>query len=245
MTAHRPGLSPEALGASLSVWKNLLLDLFFPRRCIECGDEGAFLCGRCNAQLQRLEAPRCSQCGLPLPTEAVCRACQELPLCLDSIRSLYAYQGSLRELLIQFKYRGVRAIGAELAVALGDYLTANPLTVDVIVPVPLYPSRRRERGYNQAEVLAQKLGQQLRLPAVPDALARVRSTPPQARLGSRDERRQNVAGAFLAEPDAVSEKRVLLIDDVCTTGATLSACGEALRAAGATAVRGLTVAREL
>jgi ComF family protein len=242
---QKPGSRIGPLGNAVAWWIGPLLDLFFPKRCAGCGREGAFLCGQCIALLEPLEPPWCATCGLPLPQGAPCRSCQETPLSLEGIRSLYAYQHPLREALLQFKYHGVRAVGAELAVVLARYVTAYALPADLLVPVPLFSDRRRQRGYNQAEVLAEELSRRAPLPCVPKALRRVRHTPPQARLASRAERFANVAGAFAADQHTVLGKRVLLIDDVCTTGATLSACGAALRTAGAATVWGLTVAREL
>ena len=115
---------------------------------------------------------------------------------------------------------------------------------DALVPVPLHPRRLRERGYNQAELLAQQMGRRLGVPVAARSLVRVRNTPAQARSENRETRRANVAAAFRAK-DAFDGRRVLLVDDVCTTGATLEACAAALREAGAQEVWGVTLAREL
>jgi ComF family protein len=114
----------------------------------------------------------------------------------------------------------------------------------MIVPVPLHPWRFWRRGYNQAALLAGELGRRVGLPVDEAALRRVRATSSQMRLGAAD-RRRNVKGAFTCRPDRVQDKRVLLMDDVCTTGATLEACSDALRAGGATGVWALTLARAL
>jgi ComF family protein len=118
------------------------------------------------------------------------------------------------------------------------------LRFDAILPVPLHPKRQAERGYNQSALLARRLGRVVALPVREDVLRRVRSTPPQVGL-DRAKRRENVAGAFACPPDhpALVGKTLLLVDDVCTVGATLAACAEALRAAGAREVWALTVAR--
>jgi ComF family protein len=135
-------------------------------------------------------------------------------------------------------------VATPLAQLLSDFLDSHPLKGDVIVPVPLHRKRLRQRGYNQASLLAKELSVLGSLPVAEDALIRVRDAIPQARARSALERRQNVKGAFACR-QGLEGKQVLLIDDVCTTGATLDACATALKAAGAGSVWGLTVAREI
>lgn len=232
-----------AVGELLASWSDRLFDLFFPPRCVGCGREGRFLCSSCVDRTPGIPTPWCPRCGQHLMAGANCQSCATYPLSLEGIRSAYAYAPPLIEAITQFKYHGVRAMGVEMGELLGRFLTLHPLPVDMIVPVPLHPSRRRERGYNQAELLCVALGRRLVLPVAPEALRRVRNTLPQARMDSTEERRLNVAGAFAPGEEPVEGKRVLLVDDVCTTGATLGACGDALNAAGAAAVWGLTLAR--
>ncbi|MBI2886159.1 MAG: ComF family protein [Chloroflexi bacterium] len=224
-------------------WKDRLLGFFFPRRCLGCGREGRYLCAGCLAASPVVAPPWCPRCGLHLPAGQECRSCQRFPLRVASVLSAYAYRSPVREAIIQLKYHGVRTIGLELAELLARCLEEHSAPVDLLVPVPMHPARRRERGYNQAEVLGEALSRLLGLPLASGALQRVRPTPAQARL-TREERWQNLAGAFAAGPTSVADRRVLLVDDVCTTGATLSACADALETAGATSVWGLTVARE-
>jgi len=131
-----------------------------------------------------------------------------------------------------------------LSQLLAKYLSSHPLKGEVLVPVPLYPKRLRERGYNQASLLAKELGRLVGLPTVEDTLIRVKDAVPQARTRSAIERRQNVQDAFACN-QRLEGRQILLIDDVCTTGATLDACASALKAAGAGSVWGLTVAREM
>jgi ComF family protein len=126
-----------------------------------------------------------------------------------------------------------------------DYLDISPLPVDVLVPVPLHRRRLRERGYNQSALLARELGKLTALPVVSDCLVRIRSAAPQARAATAAERRSNVAGAFTCCDARLEGRRVLLIDDVATTGATLNACAGALKAAGTVSVWALVLAREL
>jgi len=152
------------------------------------------------------------------------------------------FDGRLRHAIHTFKYRRVAALADPLGDALARFWMQSPVLADVIVPVPLYPDRQRERGYNQAALLAHRLGRAAGLPVRPNALRRVRATAAQMSLNASD-RKANVAGAFQCEDAAVRGAAVLLIDDVCTTGATLDACAVALMSAGAVVVRGLTLAR--
>jgi ComF family protein len=145
----------------------------------------------------------------------------------------------------RLKYHQERHLAASLAELLLEALRARPLAVDAVVPVPLDPGRQRARGYNQATLLAAPVAASLDRPLVSDWLARTRATRPQVRLTAR-ERRANVRGAFACpDPAAVVGQRLLLVDDVMTTGATLEAGAEALMAAGAAGVWGLVVARDL
>jgi len=151
----------------------------------------------------------------------------------------------MREAIHQLKYQNLRALAVPLAGMLREYLMASPLDVDVLVPVPLHRKRLRERGYNQARLLAQELGKLRNLPVADDVLVRRRHTPPQARTATVEERRQNIADAFACRDHSLRDRHVLLLDDVATSGATLDACAKALKASGATAVWGLVMAREI
>jgi ComF family protein len=127
---------------------------------------------------------------------------------------------------------------------LGDYLANNPIPGEVLVPVPLHPKRLRERGYNQCYLLSIELGKLVGLPVMADYIARQRYAPPQTRATSASQRRDNVASAFTCRGD-LQNKKIILIDDVATSGATLDACAAALKSAGASSVWGLTLAREV
>lgn len=142
------------------------------------------------------------------------------------------------------KYGNLRAIAAPLASLIAEYVESSLLDADVLVPVPLHPRRLRERGYNQSALLANGLAKLIGLPVDETSLRRVKFVLPQARTGSVEERRTNVAGVF-ACTGGVKGKRVVLIDDVSTSGATLNSCASALKSAGASAVWGLTLAREI
>jgi ComF family protein len=127
---------------------------------------------------------------------------------------------------------------------LAESLESKPLPAEVIIPVPLHPQRLRERGYNQSGLLARELGRVSGLPVWEGSILRLRNTPAQVKAASADDRRSNVRGAFSCNDEKVRGKRVLVLDDVCTTGATLDSCAVALKAAGASSVWGLVLARE-
>jgi ComF family protein len=151
----------------------------------------------------------------------------------------------MRQAIHQLKYKNLRALAGTLAGFLSDYLAANSVPGEVLVPVPLHSKRLRERGYNQSILLAKELGKLTSLPVVEDCLMRKRYALPQARTLTMEERRDNVAGAFVCRDRRLRDKQVLLIDDVSTTGATLDACAAAIKSAGAASVWGLVLAREI
>lgn len=153
-------------------------------------------------------------------------------------------EGVARQAIHDLKYKGIRDRAGFLADLLAREMERLPLALDVLVPVPLGKVRRRTRGFNQSELIARVLGDRLGVPVEPALLTRARETPRQVGL-SLEERRANIAGAFVAErPESVAGRTIGVLDDVMTTGATLGACADALRATGARRVFGLAVARE-
>jgi ComF family protein len=221
-----------------------ILEFVFPSRCVTCDSGGAFLCDDCAASLVAAAPPRCPACWRLSPAGDRCAACRVEPPPFDGLRAAFVYEGVAREAVQSLKYRGMTALGAPMAAFLAKAVRGYDLTADVIVPVPLAGLRERTRGYNQAAVLAQALGRELGLPVRSRALRRSRNTAPQARSADAQERSRNVAGAFRARPGEVAGRRVLLVDDVTTTGATLGACASALKEGGARSVWGLAFARE-
>lgn len=231
--------------AELRRLNRLFLDLLFPRRCVVCHREGTFLCGPCLAAFPRLLPPLCPVCGTPNERERLCHSCEARRPAIDGIRSLYRYEGPVREALHQLKYGNLPGLAETLGVEMAQYLAQGPFEVHVVVPVPLHPRRLRQRGYNQAALLARPMAGLGKLPVREDLLRRTRDMPAQARSASAEARLRNVEGAFACSEGDLTSTAVLLIDDVCTTGATLEACALALKAAGAQTVSGLTVAREV
>ena len=227
-------LAPLAQGA---------LNLLFPPRCAGCDSFGSRFCRSCQAQVEPLLPPICWRCGRPNPPASVCPTCRRSVSDLSSIRSASLLDEPLRSAIHDFKYRGARELAGPLASLLLACWNRSHLSGDALVPVALHQRRRRERGYNQAALLARELGKRLDCPVMEGALRRDRETLPQVGLDAR-RRRENVTGAFCCTLGAVRELHIMLVDDVCTSGATLEACAAALRGDGqAASVRALTVAR--
>lgn len=236
-------LDPRRVGATV-------LDLLLPPRCLKCGVEiggdGA-LCAECWRGIAFLQPPCCARCGLPfevdLGADTICGACAREPPLYARARAALRYDEASRTLVLAFKHGDK----LQLAPALGRFMRragAELLaTCDIIAPVPLHWTRLFARRYNQAAVLAHALVHDGGPAVVADLLERRRATPSQGRSG-RAKRRRNVRGAFaLKRGRSVAGRRVLLIDDVLTTGATVSECARVLHDAGATAVDVLTLAR--
>jgi ComF family protein len=160
------------------------------------------------------------------------------------VRSVYLFQGPVREAVHALKYNHLSALARPMAAPMAACLEAEALPVDIVVPVPLFGRRQRVRGYNQSALMAREVARLRGLPLAESGLKRRRDTPPQARSVDAEARRRNVDGAFAGDGRWVKGRRVLLIDDVTTTGATLDACARALGQAGADSVWALTFARE-
>jgi ComF family protein len=172
----------------------------------------------------------------------VCLSCRERPPHFDQALAAGLFEGSLREAIHVFKYQAVWALGRPLSEWMASQVNVSA-PLDMVMPVPLHTKRLRERGFNQALLLANGVAVRFAIPLVLDNLVRVRFTRPQVELAGRD-RMKNVSGAFsLRCPDVVHGKRVLLIDDVFTTGATLNECSRVLKHAQAHSVTAFTLAR--
>ena len=223
----------------------LVVDSFFPRRCVGCGRLGGFLCPECLGKLSRLLPPLCPNCGRPQASGIICPDCWQRQTEIDGIRSLFRFDDIIRKAIHQLKYRNLKAISPCLAELLADYLRSNPLPGEALICVPLHPRRLRERGYNQSNLLARGLGERIDLPVIENCLIRVKQTQPQVRAADVEERRRNVVDAFRCCDERISGRQIILIDDVCTSGATLESCAVALKNKGAISVWGLTLAREI
>jgi ComF family protein len=220
-----------------------LEDIVFPPLCGGCGRRGAWLCVRCRAELRSLPEPNCRRCGRVAERPvATCPACARWPVWIGSIRGAYLFDGPLRASIHRFKYRGEFARGSSLADLMLETVVDQPVDADLVAFVALHPRRRRERGFDQAEILARRVADRLEHPLARD-LARVVDTPSQVGRTAA-ERRANVQGAFAWNGESITGARIVLIDDVVTTGATMLAASAALRSAGADRIDGLSLAQQ-
>lgn len=234
---------------------NRILDIILPTSCSFCSNPVAdstipFFCTTCWADFTPIQGPVCPHCGRPFDSpetlahspDHVCLACRREPPLFDQALSVGYFEGPLREAVHQFKYRPCRSLGRPL----GEWMAMNVRLVtdiDMVMPVPLHHTRLKERGFNQALLLAHRMSETHQVPYCCDNLYRTRPTRPQVELTGA-ERIRNVAGAFaLRKPGEVADRSVVLIDDVFTTGATMNECAGVLKAAGAAQVIAFTLAR--
>ena len=219
-----------------------LVDLLLPPRCGACRTVGAWLCERCRERIRRLEEPICRRCGVELESARKQCGCRDRLKALARLRSAVAYEGPIEMAIQRFKYEGWRRLAGPLALLLAERLAVEGLAAQWVLAVPLHPVRRRQRGFNQADLLARELRSRLGLGTPPGELIRRRATPPQVGH-DRLWRLENVRGAFEWRGADLGGRSLLLVDDVATTGATLDACAAALRASGSGPVIGVSVAR--
>ncbi|MDE2314528.1 MAG: ComF family protein, partial [Elusimicrobia bacterium] len=222
--------------------KGLLLDLLWPQTCAHCRRDlprgwDQPLCAACLPRLRPVDRPWCARCGVPHPGAGLCASCRASASACRMIRAASLYREASVSLIHAFKYRGRKSAALWAGGCMARAWTRFPELgrPDALVPVPLHRRRLAERGYNQAELLAESLGRGLGIPLMRRGLARLKNTKPQWTLG-RKKRLENLAGAFAADASLFRGLRVLLVDDVCTTGASLEECARALRRAGAQGV---------
>ena len=220
--------------------RNKILDGLFPRRCPVCGEivtpPGRMICSGCIGRLAPVRPPVCMRCGKEIPDAETefCESCRRTTRTFESGVALLHYNEAARWSMAQIKYQNKREFldfyGNALAYRYKrELLSMKP---DCIVPVPIHASKKRIRGFNQAEVLADIVGQRLGIPVEKKLLLRQRKTEPQKNL-SAAERLQNLSGAFFAETLPQGIRRVRIVDDIYTTGSTVEACARALKKGGA------------
>jgi ComF family protein len=224
-----------------------VLDLLFPPRCANCQRVGDRLCVYCQREIEYITAPICIRCGYPLethtPATETCDQCRRISFAGRGLRSAARHSGPARASVLALKYRHNRALAEPLADLMSRAWPADLPADALLMPVPLSLIRMRERGFNQAELLARGLGRRRGLPVAVGGLLRTRATRPQVGLNAV-ERRSNMTGAFAASGGTARRgAAIILIDDVCTTGATLSACAEALQQDGARDIWAYTLTR--
>lgn len=228
-----------------------LLDWIYPRRCPVCdgllGKKEQYLCRRCAGKLKPLEEPRCRKCGRPIHswTEEYCGECGKERHVYDSGFPVYPYHGPVQASLMRFKYSGRQEYAAFYARAIKIYggERLRKISPEVLVPVPVHKKKLQTRGYNQAEVLARRLAREMGLPVDTDLITRKKNTLPQKEL-SPEERRKNLRDAFaLSHPGKkLRYRRILLVDDIYTTGSTVDVLAALLKEAGAEEVYFVAVA---
>ena len=243
--------------SALRTARDALVSVVFPAPCRICAatlDTASRVpvCERCLSSFEKITEPFCMSCGRPVVSafaadsaQFICRLCRGGTYGFDLARSYAYYNTPMVRAILLLKHEDVAPLGGWFADRLAEVVAREPdkLSADVVVPVPLHPARLRERGYNQAEMIARPLTRRLKLRLGPYLLVRTRPRPDKLRL-SRHERWTTVRGAYaMREGVRVDKLHVLLVDDVMATGATLDACARALRKAGAARVTALTVAR--
>ncbi|MFH1236065.1 MAG: ComF family protein [Parcubacteria group bacterium] len=224
------------------------IDLLFPRNCLGCGREETWLCTQCAGLIQAYDNELCPICRMVKTRSGiVCSACISFSS-LASVWIMTSYEHLVvQELVRSLKYQGAHSMMSDVHPLVLRFMQPMSMYADpkatIITAIPLHASRLRERGFNQAELLAQSVAACLDIPIVPDILKRTRNTPPQAQL-SRTDRLRNLYGAFVVKnPLAVREKHVMLVDDVATTCTTMLAAADVLRHHGALSVQGIALAR--
>ena len=223
------------------------MNILYPRRCPVCHqiltEKGILVCRACENQLHPIIKDYCLKCGRPVAPEVeFCPECRKVHREFDRGRGVFLYNNRMRQSLLHYKYYGSREYGEYYAASICRYMERdirawNP---DVIIPVPLHRARRRKRGYNQAQILAENLGKMLCIPVDSKSLVRRKKTSPQKKLG-HNERKKNLKNAFAVTPAFRPVRKVLLVDDIYTTGNTLDAAAKALKEKGVEKVYFLTI----
>jgi len=230
-----------------------MVDALYPRVCSGCGclsdRAGRHLCWSCFSRIELLHSELCELCGNPLTGRAdrtfVCGYCRKRRPAFDRARSAARFSGVVRDMLHEFKYRDALWLAGDLVDLLQGALTAqfDYRSVDAVVPVPLFSTRFRERTYNQSYVLARELARRIGRRVDGRSLKRMRHTDTQTHYNAA-QRKNNIAGAFsVVRPEWIRGRTLLVVDDVMTTGATLSECARELKRAGALQVLAVSVAR--
>ncbi len=234
---------------------NALLDIALPPRCHIChkpvqGEISLHICNECYNSLPVINSPLCTVCGMPFEGEGVdhtCSRCITSPPPYSAARAALRYEGSCKELIHAYKYLYKSHLRRPLALLTAEILHSfvSEQRPELLIPVPLHKSRLRSRGFNQSLLIAETLSRNWQIPLLRQGLIRTRRTTPQVEL-TRAERLTNLKGAFaVKDTESVTGKHIMLVDDVFTTGATLSACAEALLKAGCSRISAVTVAHAI
>jgi len=229
-----------------------LLDLLLPPRCHICKKpvktaETLHICSDCQTTLPFITSPACSVCGIPMAgagEDHPCSRCMITPPPYRAARAALRYEGNCRDLIHAFKYQYKSHLRRPLGLLMARHLRpfAETIRPDLLVPVPLHVSRLRQRGFNQSVLLGEILSREWQIPLLRQGLLRIRATVPQVEL-NRDQRLENLRGAFtVKESPAIANRRIMLVDDVFTTGSTLRECASILISGGCREVSAVTIA---
>lgn len=222
-----------------------IIELFYPTRCINCGEYGLYLCFECYKKIDLCRTTVCFYCGKISKNGKICSSCKRKNhSLLNSVIWIGQYEGVLKELIHNFKYSGVKSIAPILSeMATQALLKRGEMHNYIIVPVPIHQKRYSQRGFNQSEEIARIISKRLNLHGGL-ALKRVVNTKSQIGL-NKIERQKNIKGSIICnDKELIRGKNVMLIDDVATTGATLNECAKLLKEAGAKSVEALIIARD-
>lgn len=249
--------------SSLSKIYNFVLDILFPVYCLGCDFEGEWICGECVKKIKILKKQSCPICNSESKTGAICFNCRNKTelngvIVASNYTKKEGEENLVKDAIHVFKYRFVKDLAGPLSELIAAQLKNRqlvkkekgiPLGPDIIedrivIPVPLHPKRFKWRGFNQAELLAEKIAERFSLPLEKSALVRAKNNIPQVKIKDRRERLENIHGAFQCiDAEMVKGKRLILVDDVCTTAGTMSECAKVLKRSGAKEVWGVVVAR--
>lgn len=216
-----------------------LLGLVYPRRCPVChgiaAPKGESICVKCRGRLHPIQEPRCKKCGKPLSKEEqeYCYDCARGKHCYEEGIALYPYDKVMQKSIAYFKFYNRREYARPYAEEIERYLGRKLLSwqADCLIPVPIHRAKKISRGFNQAEVLAKAVSRQTGIPIDTEILQRIKKTLPQKELND-EERRKNLQDAFQIIKKGVKYKKIILVDDIYTTGSTIDACAKVLKAAG-------------
>lgn len=224
-----------------------ILELSFPVHCIVCRDlSESYLCAKCRQKITLIAPPICTKCGIPNATPR-CWGCLQHQFHFELARSAGAFEGTLRKAIHALKYRSIWMLAEPLSEVLIDGFIESrlPKSVDMIVPIPIHPSRKAHRGFNQSELIAKGLAKHLSIQMDTKTLVKSKKTPHQVGVAF-EQRWINIYGSFsVVHPERVKNKKIMLIDDVITTGATLDEAARMLLDSGASTVVAYTLARSI
>ena len=237
---------------------NLILDLFFPKKCLGCGKAGVYICDSCLDKIEIVQNNQCPFCGRPIPATLICQPCQKNYYLSRLIWTANYYNPLIQKLIKIFKYHYVKELAGPLAQLLIKSLAQCGILdfqhTALVIPIPLHKRKLRERGFNQTELLAKEVAEHFSLPLETRILIRTKYTPQQAKTKNHKKRKEALENAFEIDKKFIKkcvsenqnllrDKIVILVDDVFTAGATLSEAAKVLKRAGVKEVWGLVIAK--